>query len=139
MQPLLVMNIFFYWLQLILYKQHKLNVSQSFLINSELNVVFVGILKLRREFSNEVESVSAALRGLSATASSSGHADLTALFRVANHEAKKSRAQNRIFRVVTKNCLEFYIFPSHLLLPNYELRTNWIVYWMSICFVNVIF
>lgn len=90
------------------------------MINSELNVVFVGILKLRREFSNEVESVSAALRGLSAS-SSSGHADLTALFRVATHEAKKSRAQNRIFRVVAKNCLEFYISPCHLLLPNHEL------------------
>lgn len=74
------------------------------MINSELSVLFVGIIKLRKEFSSDVESVSAALRGLSAT-SSSGHADLTALFRVATHEAKKSRAQNRIFRVVTSCCL----------------------------------
>ncbi|KAK9985252.1 hypothetical protein SO802_030203 [Lithocarpus litseifolius] len=37
--------------------------------------------------------------GLSAT-SSCGPADLTSLFQIASHEAKKSRAQNRIFRVI---------------------------------------
>lgn len=56
-------------------------------------------MKLRKDFSSEVECAIAALRGLAAT-SSCGPADLTSLFRVAAHEAKKSRAQNRIFRVV---------------------------------------
>ena len=82
------------------------------MINSELSVLFVGILKLRKEFSSDVESVTAAFRGLSAT-SSSGHADLTALFRVATHEAKKSRALNRIYRVVASCWLHFYILHSH--------------------------
>lgn len=50
--------------------------------------------------SSEVDSAIAAVRALSAD-SSYGHADLTQLFRVAAHEAKKSRAQSRIFRVVS--------------------------------------
>lgn len=57
-------------------------------------------LKLKKEFSSEVDSAIAAFRGISVD-SSAGHADLTHLFRVANHEAKKSRAQNRILRVVS--------------------------------------
>lgn len=61
---------------------------------------FFSILKLRKEFSSDVESAAAAVRSLQAT-SASGHADLTQLFRIAAHEAKKSRAQNRIFRVVS--------------------------------------
>ncbi|KAJ6958726.1 hypothetical protein NC653_040386 [Populus alba x Populus x berolinensis] len=64
---------------------------------------------LRKEFSSDVESAAAALRGLSAasalaSASSSGPPDLTQLFRVAAHEAKKSYAQNRILRVILIYC-----------------------------------
>ncbi|XP_022865405.1 uncharacterized protein LOC111385260 [Olea europaea var. sylvestris] len=55
---------------------------------------------LRKEFSSEVDSATAALRGITVDSSSS-HADLTQLLRVAAHEAKKSRAQSRIFRVVS--------------------------------------
>lgn len=57
-------------------------------------------LQLKKELSNDVESAIAAVRGLTAT-SSSGQPDLTNLFKVAAHEAKKSRLQNRIFRVVS--------------------------------------
>lgn len=42
----------------------------------------------------------AAFRGIMVD-SSATHADLTQLFRVAAHEAKKSRSQNRILRVVS--------------------------------------
>ncbi|KAI4376977.1 hypothetical protein MLD38_014676 [Melastoma candidum] len=59
--------------------------------------------KLRKEFCSDLESVNAAVRGLSVTAPS-GQADLTLLFRMAAHEAKKSRAQNRIFRLVGIAC-----------------------------------
>ncbi|KAK9131057.1 hypothetical protein Sjap_011544 [Stephania japonica] len=52
----------------------------------------------RKEFSSEVESAIQGLRVLSAS-SSHGQADLTQLFRIAAHEAKKSRQQNRILRV----------------------------------------
>lgn len=58
------------------------------------------MMKLRKEFSSEVDSAMAALRGLLVD-SFSGQADLTQLFRIAAHEAKKSRAQNRILRVVS--------------------------------------
>ncbi|KAL1532565.1 hypothetical protein AAHA92_32555 [Salvia divinorum] len=58
---------------------------------------------LRKEFSSEVDAALSALRGLSVDSSSS-HADLTQLFKVATHEAKKSRAQNRIFRVILIYC-----------------------------------
>ncbi|GMH11840.1 hypothetical protein Nepgr_013681 [Nepenthes gracilis] len=58
---------------------------------------------LRKEFSSEVDSAISALRGLSID-STSGQADLTQLFRIASHEAKKSRAQNRILRVILLYC-----------------------------------
>jgi hypothetical protein len=65
-------------------------------------------MQLRKEFSSDVDSAIAALRGLSAT-SACGAADLTGLFRVAAHEAKKSRVQNRIFRVVSCVGITFYV------------------------------
>ncbi|KAG8375648.1 hypothetical protein BUALT_Bualt10G0122100 [Buddleja alternifolia] len=72
---------------------------------------------LRKEFSSEVDSAIAALRGISVDHSSS-HADLTQLFKVATHEAKKSRAQNRIFRVILLYCRSsmqpLYQLPSTL-------------------------
>ncbi|XP_058781708.1 uncharacterized protein LOC131655924 [Vicia villosa] len=58
---------------------------------------------LRKEFSSEVESTIAAMRGLSATTSSS-QPDLTTLFQLAAHEAKKSSTQGRIFRVILFYC-----------------------------------
>ncbi|KAL2237074.1 uncharacterized protein LOC105164689 [Sesamum indicum] len=76
-------------------------------INPDHRFAFTALSKstywLRKEFSSEVDSAIAALRGLSVDSSSS-HADLTQLFRVATHEAKKSRAQNRIFRVILLYC-----------------------------------
>ncbi|KAH9605615.1 hypothetical protein KSS87_001027 [Heliosperma pusillum] len=58
---------------------------------------------VRKEFSNDVDAAVAALRGLSVV-SSGGHADLSQLFRIAAHEAKKSRSQNRILRVILLYC-----------------------------------
>ncbi|KAG6389417.1 hypothetical protein SASPL_150885 [Salvia splendens] len=66
-------------------------------------VVVVNVILLRKEFSSEVDAALSALRGLSVDSSTS-HADLTQLFKVATHEAKKSRAQNRIFRVILIYC-----------------------------------
>lgn len=76
-------------------------------------------MKLRREFSSEVESAHTALRILSAIPLS-GNADLTGLFRIASHEAKKSRAQNRILRVVSSASLHFYLL-FHVLVSTYML------------------
>ncbi|PIN16847.1 hypothetical protein CDL12_10501 [Handroanthus impetiginosus] len=76
-------------------------------INPDHRFAFAALSKstywLRKEFSSEVDSASAAMRGISVDPSPS-HADLTQLFRVATHEAKKSRAQNRIFRVILLYC-----------------------------------
>ncbi|XP_075655222.1 uncharacterized protein LOC142625452 [Castanea sativa] len=76
-------------------------------INPDHRFAFATLSKsaslLRKEFSSEVESAVAAVMGLSAT-SSCGPADLTSLFQIASHEAKKSRAQNRIFRVILIYC-----------------------------------
>ncbi|EPS59889.1 hypothetical protein M569_14915, partial [Genlisea aurea] len=58
---------------------------------------------VRKEFSSDVDSAIAALRGLTVDMSSS-YADLTHLFKVANHEAKKSRSQSRIFRLILIYC-----------------------------------
>ncbi|KAL8130462.1 hypothetical protein V2J09_019617 [Rumex salicifolius] len=58
---------------------------------------------LRKEFNGDTASAFAALQSITGD-SSSGHADLTQLFRIAAHEAKKSRALNRILRVILIYC-----------------------------------
>ncbi|KAI4380876.1 hypothetical protein MLD38_007015 [Melastoma candidum] len=81
---------------------------------------------LRKEFSSDLESVNAALRGLSVT-TPSGQADLTLLFRMAAHEAKKSRAQNRIFRLVLVYCRSSTL-PRHQWPVNQKLFTFDVIY-----------
>ncbi|XP_050215135.1 uncharacterized protein LOC126666182 [Mercurialis annua] len=81
----------------------------------------------RKEFSSDVESANAALRGLSAGSSSSGQADLTHLFRLAAHEAKKSHAQNRILRVILVYCRSS-IRPQHQWPVNQKLFTFDVMY-----------
>ncbi|KAK3438989.1 hypothetical protein EUGRSUZ_C03947 [Eucalyptus grandis] len=82
-------------------------VHSKLAINPDHRFAFATLSKsaawLRKEFSSDVESAAAAIRSLSAT-SACGHADLTQLFRIAAHEAKKSRMQNRIFRVILIYC-----------------------------------
>uniref|UniRef100_A0A2P2QLP3 BRISC and BRCA1-A complex member 1 n=1 Tax=Rhizophora mucronata TaxID=61149 RepID=A0A2P2QLP3_RHIMU len=107
-----------------------------FFINAKLSIhsdhrfAFATLSKsaswLRKEFSNEVESAAAALRGLSAT-SSSGQADLTTLFRLAAHEAKKSRAQNRILRVILIYCRSS-VRPQHQWPVNQKIFTLDVMY-----------
>lgn len=58
---------------------------------------------LRKDFSSEIDSTIAAMRGLSPS-SSSAQPDLTNLFRLAAHEAKKSRVHGRILRVILFYC-----------------------------------
>ncbi|XP_015884395.3 uncharacterized protein LOC107420052 [Ziziphus jujuba] len=105
-------------------------INAKLTINPEHRFAFATLDKsaswLRKEFSSEVESAIAAFRGLSTT-SSGGHADLTALFRVAAHEAKKSRAQNRIFRVILFYCRSS-IRPQHQWPVNQKLFTLDVVY-----------
>ncbi|XP_047967432.1 uncharacterized protein LOC125211605 isoform X2 [Salvia hispanica] len=76
-------------------------------INPDHRFAFSALSKstywLRKEFSSEVDASLSALRGLSVDSSAS-QADLTQLFKVATHEAKKSCAQNRIFRVILIYC-----------------------------------
>ncbi|KAI8530984.1 hypothetical protein RHMOL_Rhmol11G0102500 [Rhododendron molle] len=82
-------------------------INAKLTINPDHRFAFATLAKsaswLRKEFSSEVDSAMAAFRGLSVD-SSSGHADLTQLFRIATHEAKKSRVQNRILRVILIYC-----------------------------------
>ncbi|KAJ6838882.1 uncharacterized protein M6B38_317505 [Iris pallida] len=59
---------------------------------------------LQKEFSNQIESAMESVRTIKAAESSYGVADLTQLFRMATHEARKSCSQNRIFRVVLVYC-----------------------------------
>lgn len=57
-------------------------------------------MQLEKEFSSTFESASTSFRRITQH-SSSDHADLTQLFREAADEAKKSRGQNRILRMVS--------------------------------------
>nr|AFK40962.1 unknown [Medicago truncatula] len=81
---------------------------------------------LRKEFSSEVESTVAAMRRLSATTSSS-QPDLTTLFRLAAHEAKKSRMQGRILRVILFYCRST-VRPRHQWPVNQKLFTFDVMY-----------
>jgi len=67
------------------------------------------MFQLKKEFSNDAKSAAASLREMSATRSS-GPADLTFLFQEAAQEAKTSRAQNRILRVVSFVLCKYYLF-----------------------------
>ncbi|KAF4375665.1 hypothetical protein CsatB_006212 [Cannabis sativa] len=82
-------------------------INAKLTINPDHRFAFATLAKspswLRKEFSNDVESANEALRGLTAT-QATGQADLTNLLRVAAYEAKKSRASNRILRVILIYC-----------------------------------
>ncbi|KAL1210276.1 putative sister chromatid cohesion protein PDS5 [Cardamine amara subsp. amara] len=81
---------------------------------------------LKKEFTSDAESAVASLRGLSAT-KSSGPADLTLLFHEAAQEAKTSRAQNRILRVILIYCRSS-VRPTHDWLVNLKLFTLDVMY-----------
>lgn len=74
-------------------------------------------MQLQKEFSNTPESALASFRKITPH-SSSDQADLTQLFRAAAHEAKRSRAQNRILRLVSS--IIFLIVTASLLFIYYE-------------------
>ncbi|KAI5354251.1 PREDICTED: BRISC and BRCA1-A complex member 1 [Prunus dulcis] len=105
-------------------------INAKLTINPEHRFAFACLGKsaswLRKEFSSEVDSSIAAFRVLSATSSSS-NADLTSLFRVAAHEAKKSRAQNRLLRVILIYCRSS-VRPNHQWPVNQKLFTLDVVY-----------
>ncbi|XP_022142347.1 uncharacterized protein LOC111012487 [Momordica charantia] len=99
-------------------------------INPEHRFAFTTIAKsaiwLKKEFSSDIPSTEAAVRGLSATSSCS-HADLTSLFRLAAHEAKKSTAQNRILRLILIYCRSS-TRPQHQWPVNQKLFTLDVIY-----------
>ncbi|XAR70811.1 hypothetical protein NMG60_11027815 [Bertholletia excelsa] len=105
-------------------------INAKLTINPDHRFAFVTLGKsaswLRKEFSSEVDSAVAALRGLSVD-STSGYADLTQLFRIAAHEAKKSRAQNRILRVILIYCRSS-AQPQHQWPVNQKLFTFDVIY-----------
>ncbi|OAO97535.1 hypothetical protein AXX17_AT4G37790 [Arabidopsis thaliana] len=81
---------------------------------------------LKKEFSNDAKSAAASLREMSATRSS-GPADLTFLFQEAAQEAKTSRAQNRILRVILMYCRSS-VRPTHDWPINQKLFTLDVMY-----------
>ncbi|KAL3655694.1 hypothetical protein CASFOL_000090 [Castilleja foliolosa] len=101
-------------------------------INPDHRFAFSALSKttywLRKEFSSEVESANAAMRGISVD-SSSDIADLTQLFKVATHEAKKSRAQNRIFRVILIYC-------RSSMLPQYHLPSTLKLFTLDVMYLH---
>lgn len=82
---------------------------------------------IRKEFNSDFESARAAVSGLSANDSASGQADLTHLFRAAAHEAKKSKAHKRLFRVILIYCRSS-VQPHHQWPINQKIFTLDIMY-----------
>lgn len=76
--------------------------------------------QLQKDFSSDLESVSEVLRSLTADASYD-RADLTPLFRLATQQAKKSRSQSRILRVVRL----FACFSCH---ASFHVLSSWIFF-----------
>ncbi|KAL6533991.1 hypothetical protein OROHE_013824 [Orobanche hederae] len=101
-------------------------------INSDHRFAFSALSKttywLRKEFSSDADSAIAALRGISVDSSAS-NADLTQLFRVATHEAKKSRAMNRIFRVILLYC-------RSSMLPQYQLPSTLKLFTLDVMYLH---
>ncbi|XP_061374972.1 uncharacterized protein LOC133317154 [Gastrolobium bilobum] len=105
-------------------------INAKLTINPEHRFAFAALTNsvswLRKEFSSETESAIAAIRGLSATSTSS-QPDLTNLFRLAYHEAKKSRMQGRILRVILFYCRSS-VRPQHQCPVNQKLFTLDVMY-----------
>nr|XP_017223699.1 PREDICTED: uncharacterized protein LOC108197011 isoform X2 [Daucus carota subsp. sativus] len=82
-------------------------ITSKLTINSDHRFAFCALgnspFWLQKEFSNTPESALASFRKITPH-SSSDQADLTQLFRAAAHEAKRSRAQNRILRLILIYC-----------------------------------
>ena len=106
-------------------------VNAKLAINPEHRFAFAtlsnSISWLRKEFSSEIESTIAAVRALSATSSTTSQPDLTNLFRLAAHEAKKSRMQGRILRVILFYCRS-NIRPQHQWPVNQKVFTLDVMY-----------
>ncbi|XP_020576770.1 uncharacterized protein LOC110022264 [Phalaenopsis equestris] len=90
-------------------------------------VLGLSVSWLRREFSNEVGAAMAAVQSLTAAASSYGSADLTQLFRIATQEAKNSRSQGRLLRVILIYCRSS-VPPQHQWPLNQKLFTLDVIY-----------
>ncbi|XP_009591250.1 uncharacterized protein [Nicotiana tomentosiformis] len=105
-------------------------INAKLTISPDHRFAFAGLAKsaflLQKEFSSDIEMANSALRGLTVN-SSCGHADLTQLFRLAAHEAKKSRAQNRILRVILLYCRSS-IPPQHQWPATQKLFTLDVIY-----------
>ncbi|KAL6215338.1 hypothetical protein ACLB2K_014769 [Fragaria x ananassa] len=105
-------------------------INAKLTINPEHRFAFSVLSKsaswIRKEFNSDVESAKAAFRAMYAT-SSTGHADLTTLFRMAAHEAKKSRVQKRILRVILIYCRSS-LQPQHQWPVNQKIFTMDVLY-----------
>ncbi|XP_058745771.1 uncharacterized protein LOC131618598 [Vicia villosa] len=84
------------------------------------------VSSLKKEFSSDIKSAIAATQGLTA-ATSSTQPDLTTLFQLAAREARKSREQGRILRVILFYCRSA-VRPQHEWLVSQKLFTMDILY-----------
>ncbi|GLT25542.1 hypothetical protein SLA2020_006640 [Shorea laevis] len=108
-------------------------INAKLAINPDHRFAFATLSKsvswLQKEFSSNVESAISAIRVLVATSSSSGQADLTNLFRLAAHEAKKSHAQDRILRVILIYC-------RSSVKPQYQSPVNQKLFTMDVMYLH---
>lgn len=106
-------------------------VNSKLTINSDHRFAFAvlgqSVSWLQKEFSNEVRSAMVAVQSLTAAASSYGSADITQLFRIATQEAKNSRAQGRLLRVILIYCRSS-LPPQHKWPVNQKLFTLDVIY-----------
>ncbi|XP_042469570.1 BRISC and BRCA1-A complex member 1-like [Zingiber officinale] len=93
---------------LFIHAKHTMNPDHRF----ALSILTQSVSWVRKDFSSEVDLLLPAVWALTAADTSYGFADITQLFRIATHEAKKSRAQSRLFRVILIYCRSS-VCPQH--------------------------
>ncbi|XP_074588484.1 uncharacterized protein LOC141844343 [Curcuma longa] len=108
---------------LFIHAKHTMNPDHRF----ALSILTQSVSWLRKDFSNEVDLLLPAVWSLTAADTSYGLADITQLFRIATHEAKKSRAQSRLFRVILIYCRSS-VCPQHQWPVSQKLFTMDVIY-----------
>ncbi|KAG6521570.1 hypothetical protein ZIOFF_018694 [Zingiber officinale] len=103
------------------------------------------VLKVRKDFSSEVDLLLPAVWALTAADTSYGFADITQLFRIATHEAKKSRAQSRLFRVapnlnfvpkVKSSCFQILIYCRSSVCPQHQWPVSQKFFTMDVIYLH---
>ncbi|KAG6518669.1 hypothetical protein ZIOFF_022149 [Zingiber officinale] len=126
---------------LFIHAKHTMNPDHRF----ALSILTQSVSWVRKDFSSEVDLLLPAVWALTAADTSYGFADITQLFRIATHEAKKSRAQSRLFRVapnlnfvpkVKSSCFQILIYCRSSVCPQHQWPVSQKFFTMDVIYLH---